>query len=122
MEFLAVLISLIFVLAALGLVVGAIYGSVRMARGCEGGWRKAALLPVIALGLVVANIVVGIAIDPTSHNLWPFEIVMVSAAGVVWLGLLRLLRNGAAPSPTAHTTTVPPAAPAPPRRRRRHSS
>ena len=73
-------------------------------------------------GGILTNIVVGIAIDPTSHNLWPFEIVMVSAAGVVWLGLLRLLRNGAAPSPTAHTTTVPPAAPAPPRRRRRHSS
>ncbi len=110
MDFLASLIPLAFVLAALGLVVGAIYGSLRMARGCEGGWRKAALLPLVALGLAAANIVVGTAIDPTSHNLWPFEIVMVSAVGVAWLGLLGLVRAAAAPSPAAHTTSAPPPA------------
>ncbi len=40
----------------------------------------------------VLNIVVGVARDCTSHNLWPFEVLMfggVSAAGIAGLALFR---------------------------------
>jgi len=49
---------------------------------------------------VMVRVVVDAAKDPTSHNLWPFEVVFAGAfgfglaAGAAWLGLLfrRLLR------------------------------
>jgi hypothetical protein len=29
--------------------------------------------------------VVRVSIDPTSHNLWPFELLMLSSGGLAWL-------------------------------------
>ena len=43
----------------------------------RGGWRLAAALPAVAMGFVVLRILVDTARDPTAHNLWPFEILMV---------------------------------------------
>src|SRR3546814_2356088 len=37
----------------------------------RGGWRIAAMVPAALMAFVVLRIVVGVAIDPTSHNLWP---------------------------------------------------
>lgn len=56
----------------------------------RGGWRVAAALPAAVMAFVVLRIVVGTTIDPTSHNLWPFEIVMwggLSCAGMLPLGI-----------------------------------
>ena len=41
----------------------------------------------------VARIVIGVAIDPTSHNLWPFEILM---AGAMSAGVTARCRSCAA--------------------------
>ena len=45
----------------------------------RGGWRVAAALPALAMGFVILRIIVDGMRDPTSHNLWPFEILQVGA-------------------------------------------
>jgi hypothetical protein len=60
----------------------------------RGGWRIAAAVPAIAMGFVILRIVVDTARDPTSHNLWPFEIVMWGGFSCLWMlaeGLARKL-------------------------------
>lgn len=42
----------------------------------RGGWRIAAAVPALAMACVVLRIVIDTGHDPTSHNLWPFEILM----------------------------------------------
>lgn len=59
----------------------------------RGGWRIAAAVPAVMLAFVVLRILVGVARDPTSHNLWPFEILQVGALGVVVMGALSLARK-----------------------------
>ena len=46
----------------------------------------------IALGWLLL-FVVQVSIDPTSHNLWPFEVLMLSLGGLAWLGLVGLGRR-----------------------------
>ena len=61
-----------------------------------GRWRWAALVPVvIVLGLVL-RIVLEVRADPTSHNLWPFEVLATVIAAAALLGVLELIRAGAA--------------------------
>ncbi|HET6432760.1 hypothetical protein [Dyella sp.] len=58
----------------------------------RGGWRVLASIPAALMVWTVLNILVGVARDSTSHNLWPFEILMfggVSAASVAVMALLR---------------------------------
>jgi hypothetical protein len=62
-------------------------------RRWRGGWRAGALLPAVALAAVIANILVGTLRDRTSHNLWPLEIVVWSAGGLAFLGVLALIRK-----------------------------
>ena len=54
----------------------------------RGGWRIAAAVPAAIMAFVVLRILVGVLVDPTSHNLWPFEIIM---AGMLGLGMLLAL-------------------------------
>jgi len=46
------------------------------------GWRIAAAVPAAMMAFVVMRLVFGVARDPTSHNLWPFEILQVGALSV----------------------------------------
>lgn len=60
----------------------------------RGGWRLAAAIPAAAMAFVVLRIFIDTARDPTSHNLWPFEIVMwggLSCGGMLLLGLAHKL-------------------------------
>ncbi|HEX6143951.1 MAG TPA: hypothetical protein VFZ01_14630 [Geminicoccaceae bacterium] len=41
----------------------------------------------VALGWLIL-FVVQVSGDPTSHNLWPFEVLMLSLGGLAWLGLV----------------------------------
>jgi hypothetical protein len=59
----------------------------------RGGWRIAAALPAAAIGFVVLRILIGTAVDPTSHNLWPFEILQVGVVALVVIGVLALVRR-----------------------------
>lgn len=59
----------------------------------RGGWRLAAAVPAALMAFVVLRIVVGVAIDPTSHNLWPFEILMAGGLASVLVLALWLVRK-----------------------------
>jgi len=53
--------------------------------------RLLASLPLLGLLVVGLNIIVGVSRDPTSHNLWPFEVLLTCAAGIIYsLALLGL--------------------------------
>lgn len=54
----------------------------------RGGWRLAAAVPAALMAFVVLRIFVGTSIDPTSHNLWPFEVLY---AGVLSVGAMLVL-------------------------------
>ncbi|MCL4690558.1 MAG: hypothetical protein KJ007_18525, partial [Burkholderiales bacterium] len=62
-------------------------------RRWRGGWRVAGAVPLVAAAFVAGRIVLDTARDPTSHNLWPFEIAIVGGASAVYLGLLALARR-----------------------------
>jgi hypothetical protein len=44
------------------------------------------------MGFVVVRIAVDTARDPTSHNLWPFEILQSGVAALATIGVLKLAR------------------------------
>lgn len=59
----------------------------------RGGWRVAAAVPAALMAFVVLRIVVDGMRDPTSHNLWPFEILQAGALSLVVMGVLALARK-----------------------------
>ncbi len=59
----------------------------------RGGWRVAAALPAAAMGFVLLRILVDTARDPTAHNLWPFEVLMVGGVSSVAMAALLLARR-----------------------------
>lgn len=59
----------------------------------RGGWRIAAAVPVAVMGFVVLRIIVDTAHDPTSHNLWPVEILMFGTASLACIGVLKVARR-----------------------------
>lgn len=59
----------------------------------RGGWRVVAALPAAMMSFVVLRIVIDGARDPTSHNLWPFEVLQAGALSIVVMGVLLLARK-----------------------------
>lgn len=59
----------------------------------RGGWRIAAAVPAAAMAFVVLRMVVGTSLDRSSHNLWPFEILLVGAVCLAVMGGLALARK-----------------------------
>lgn len=59
----------------------------------RGLWRWVAAVPLAVVAFVVLRIVVDTARDPTSHNLWPFEVLMWSALSCSAMVLLALARR-----------------------------
>jgi hypothetical protein len=68
---------------------------VRLVRHWAGGWRIAAALPTIGWLVWLAGFVRDIAVDPTSHNLFPFEILIGAAAALLYLAILATVRRAA---------------------------
>jgi hypothetical protein len=85
-----------FMLAVLALGIGSLLLPLRAMRRWEGGWRVAAAVPVLWVGFVVLRIGVGTASDPTSHNLWPFEILYAGVVSFVLIGALTVARRATA--------------------------
>lgn len=83
----------------LALATGAL-GIFLPARGVwrwRGAWRVAAGVPAAMMAFVAIRIVFDGLRDPTSHNLWPFEILIwgsLSAAMMVLLYIARKLFSG----------------------------
>jgi hypothetical protein len=59
----------------------------------HGVWRLLALLPAGALAFVIGRIVLDTSVDPTSHNLWPFELVFWGVPALLFLALVWLVRR-----------------------------
>lgn len=59
----------------------------------RGRWRKWAAVPLAVLGFVLLRIAVDTAGDPTSHNLWPFEVIMAGGFSLLVMVALVLLRR-----------------------------
>ncbi|HET6546345.1 MAG TPA: hypothetical protein VFG55_06315 [Rhodanobacteraceae bacterium] len=82
-----------FMLVMLGLGV---FGFAAPAWGLwrwRGGWRMAAAVPAVMMAFVVLRLFVETAADPSSHNLWPFEILQVGALSVVIMVALLIARK-----------------------------
>ena len=73
---------------ALGFVVAQGWALVRW----QGIWRWLAGVPLLLVSVVVLRIIVDTSADPTSHNLWPFEVLGVMVLAGVALGGLQLVR------------------------------
>jgi hypothetical protein len=59
----------------------------------HGGWRLAAAVPAVMVAFVLLRIAVDTARDPTSHNLWPFEVLQVGALSLGLMAAMRLTRR-----------------------------
>ncbi|MFH0342975.1 MAG: hypothetical protein ACHBNF_12780 [Chromatiales bacterium] len=49
--------------------------------------------PTAIVGFVVLRILIDTAGDPTSHNLWPFEILIFGTGALVIIGVLKMARR-----------------------------
>lgn len=56
----------------------------------RGYWRLVAAIPGAWMAFVVARLFIDTARDPTSHNLWPFEIVIWAGLSCGWMILAVL--------------------------------
>ena len=82
-----------FVLAFFAIGIVGVAAPAWAARRWHGGWRLAALAPGAYMAFVILRIAVGTALDPTSHNLWPFEILIAGALSAIAIGALGLARR-----------------------------
>jgi hypothetical protein len=83
--------SIILMLLVGGLAIGFVAGTVAALRRGD-GWHWLASLPFLCVIAVVARIVVDVSVDPTAHNLWPFEVLGALVIACVALGVVQLLR------------------------------
>ena len=86
------MIDWVFMLVLGTLTILAITLPLRARNHWHGNWKHVATLPFIALALIVFNIIVGITLDPSSHNLFPFEILLWSLGSLGFIGICSLIR------------------------------
>lgn len=83
----------VFMLLMLGVLLSGIALPAWALWKWRGGWRVAAAVPVVLMAFVVLRIVWGTSRDPTSHNLWPFEILIYGTVSLVIMGALVIARR-----------------------------
>ena len=76
-----------------GIPVLAIIFSVMAIKRWQGNWRYAGGLPLGIFGIWAGILIVSVIIDPTSHNLWPFEMMIWAAGTLVYLAVLFVVRK-----------------------------
>jgi hypothetical protein len=81
-----------FMLAVLGLLVAGFAAPAWGLWRWRNGWRMAAAVPAVLMTFIVLRIVVDTARDPTSHNLWPFEILMYAPISLAIMAALKVAR------------------------------
>lgn len=86
----------LFLLVAFGLPL--VYLVVQVLALCrwDGIARNLAWLSALAAVVYVAKFAVDVSLDPTSHNILPFELIVVSLIGLTYLGVCALGRKVAA--------------------------
>jgi hypothetical protein len=82
-----------FALMLLATLLAGIVMPLRSVWRWRGAWRLAAAAPIAAIAFVALRIIVDTWRDPTSHNLWPFEILMVGLGALGANGVLILARR-----------------------------
>jgi hypothetical protein len=90
-----------FMLLVVALMIAGLVVPAWCAWKWSGGWRIAAAIPAGVMLFVVLRIVVDAVRDPTSHNLWPFEILQVGVVGLLVTGALKIARRLAGAGPGA---------------------
>ena len=68
-------------------------GAAALAKSSREEWQLLAWIPVVPLALWAPFIAWGITRDPTSHNLWPFELVAWAALSLALFVAFRVLRR-----------------------------
>jgi len=79
-----------------GMLALAVFGLILPLRAIlrwRGGWRVAATVPAALMGFVVLRLIIGTTIDRTSHNLWPFELLLWGTVSVLIMVSLTLMRK-----------------------------
>jgi hypothetical protein len=79
----------------LGVPLGYLALQLRLLRRWRGGWRLAAGAPLPIWLIWVARFAWDTTLDPTSHNLFPFEILIGAAAALLYLAVLAGIRFAA---------------------------
>jgi hypothetical protein len=89
----SVLIVSLFGVVALGALVASfgwpLWGIVRW----QGGWRAASAVPFVAIVLWGLKDAYDLTIDRTSHNLLPFEFIIVACVSVPYMVVVTLVRH-----------------------------
>jgi hypothetical protein len=66
---------------------------VRLLQRWTGAWRMAVLVPPIGWMIWATGFVRDVSVDPTSHNLFPLEILLGVLLASLYLGSLTLARR-----------------------------
>jgi uncharacterized membrane protein len=75
-----------------GCALGSLGATVYALRNWSGGWRWFASAPLLFVIAAALKIGLEVRADPTSHNLWPFEMLGFLAIASALLGALYLVR------------------------------
>lgn len=86
----------LFLVIAFGLPLVYLVVQLRALCRWEGLARKLAWLSALAAVVYMAKFALDVSVDPTSHNLLPFELILVSLIGLTYLGVCALGRKVAA--------------------------
>lgn len=57
------------------------------------GWKKAGMLPTAAMAIWTTWAIADIYKDPTSHNLWPIETIMMGVVGFAVFALVGIAHD-----------------------------
>jgi len=82
-----------FMLSVLALGIAALSLPIWAFLRWRGVWRMTATIPLAIIGFTMLRIVIGVSSDPTSHNLWPFEILQAGALALLILAVLAIARR-----------------------------
>lgn len=69
------------------------YLPVRFVKQWEGRWKWVAPLPLVIPLFAIVDIIIGKIIDPASHPLFPFEIIISCFFSLAATGIVVLIRR-----------------------------
>ena len=92
------LISIALPFALLATLMASVGVPLWALRTWRGAWRIAASVPALAVLATLFKIVVDTTVEPTSHNLWPFEILIVGTFAILVISALAVCRRFIAPA------------------------
>lgn len=82
--------SILLGIGVVAVVIGLEFNAIKR---WDGIWRWLAAAPLALMAADAVWIWLDLAKDPTSHNLWPLELMLVGAAGLPIVGFLWLARQ-----------------------------